>query len=156
MSKAERLAPAMIEVQVSQLAGAALDWAMAVIDGIEFDIVLGGSYGQPNSRYAVVRALTRHTFSPTTDKHQLWQMIEKHGANIGLELRVRECSASYQQQGLRIGYTARTLPVAAIRAIVAALLGDIIRVPQALIYGPENQFAHLAGVKPTMRGITCD
>lgn len=108
----------MIEVKTSELIGPALRYAVAVADGWDFSKEFD--------------RVTFNGFYPDTDWAQGGPLIAEHGKRIGLELRIAENSASYLQGGMRIGYTANTVLVASMRAIVAAHLGDTVQIPDEL------------------------
>lgn len=119
----------MVEVKTSELKGKALDWAVAVaarhvvlLDSGDLLDMLGG--WDENGE--------RHCFSPKDNWGQLGALVERIGKKIGLELRFAENSASFQQSGVRIGYTASDVMIAACRAIVAAELGEAVQVPDEL------------------------
>lgn len=140
----------MTEVPVSQLAPPALDWAMAKADGVAVVVILGGTYGKPDTRYALLRKVGHHTYAPSSDLLIFGGLAVKHGPRIDLQLDYREQSASFTQGTLRIGYTAPSVPEAGCRAMVAALLGDAVQVPNLLLIRPpenarEFHRAHLAG-----------
>lgn len=124
----------MIEVQVSVLIGPALDWAAAKADGRDMELFI-----PVNGRVQICGMWSSGcTFAPSIDGGQGWPIIAEHGKRIGLELRIAENSASYLQGGMRIGHTANTVLVAAMRAIVAAILGDTVSVPVELMGVPHE------------------
>lgn len=140
----------MAEVPVSQLVPPALDWAMAKADGVEVVVILGGTYGKPDSCYALLRAGCQHTYAPSSDLLIFGRLAARHGPRMGLELSYSEQSASFAQGCLRIGFTAPSIPEAGCRAIIAALLGDVVQVPNLLLIRPPEDArkfhsAHLAG-----------
>lgn len=123
----------LIEVQTSTLDGAALDWAVAQVEGIEVAIA-APHYG---TDWRVYRPEPGGKYSPTTD----WAV-----GGLLIETRI-ECLESfagrstwdaccwgaelpspslYREQG-------ETALVAACRTIVAAKLGDTVQVPKELI-----------------------
>lgn len=118
----------MIEVKTAELGGAALDWAAAEAIGavhkpghvIEFP---------DECPFSWVMGL----FVPSSDWRHGGPLIAEYGKSIGMELRISENSASFLQSGMRVGYTASTVLIAACRAIVAARIGDTIAVPAELL-----------------------
>ncbi|WP_312799599.1 phage protein NinX family protein, partial [Pseudomonas sp.] len=75
---------------------------------------------------------TWHRYKPSSDWSQGGPLVAQNGKRIGLELRLAEVSASFLQSGMRIGYTASDVLIAACRAIVAAKLGDTVQIPSEL------------------------
>lgn len=118
----------MIEVKTVELSGPALDWAVAEAIGavrkpghvIEFP---------DECPIPWIMGL----FRPSSDWRHGGQLIAEYGKSLGMELRISENSASFLQSGMRIGYTASTVLIAACRAIVAAKLGDTVAVPDELL-----------------------
>ncbi|WAK44826.1 hypothetical protein [Pseudomonas phage PseuP_224] len=129
----------MIEVKTTELIGPALDWAVAQIEGVK-TIMMAPRKGEPKKPFALFGSLAltiggedESSYAPSTCWHCGGPLIADLGKRIGLELRISESSASFMQSGLRIGYTANDVLVAACRAIVAAKLGDVVSVPAELI-----------------------
>lgn len=115
----------MIEVKTAELKGDLLDCLVATIENPEEKIFHNsGGY-----------TLRWHNKPPkfSTDWAKGGPLIAKYGNSIGMELRISENSASFLQSGMRVGYTASTVLIAACRAIVAAKLGDTVAVPAELL-----------------------
>ena len=142
----------MVEVKTSELIGAALDWAVAVVEGWEpvrgstlrkVSVVLGieieclafagkhieGAMPEPRSYY------------PSTDWSQGGPLIEKYDVWLspitdcepsGWDADVYELDGS-EGTGVRTIQGCATPLIAACRAIVAAKLGDTVLVPAELL-----------------------
>lgn len=133
----------MIEVKTADLTGLALDYATGIADGRELELpgAVRGRTGLVWCDPFVIKHegrpdfhdKTRRKWSPSTDWSQGGQLIQEHGKRIGLELRIAENSASFLQSGMRIGYTASHVLIAACRAIVATKLGAMVSVPKELV-----------------------
>lgn len=121
----------MVEVKVSELIGPALDWAVSKIEEIEYTpryLSMSSNIAGEGFKHWFVS-----NFRPSTDWSQGGPLIANRGKCIGMELRIAENSASFIQSGMRIGYTASDVLIAACRAIVAAKLGEIVSVPKELM-----------------------
>ncbi|BCD83635.1 hypothetical protein PSm6_00420 [Pseudomonas solani] len=119
----------MKTVRTAELIGAALDWAVASAEGV-------GVFPSASREGFVTCWMVdkpRQQYSPSTRWRQCGQLIQSHGGRIGMELRIAENSASFQQSGIRVGYTANNVLIAACRAIVAANLGDEVQIPAELL-----------------------
>lgn len=136
----------MIEVKTSELEGAALDWAVAKALNLTLRHqqrngchaagyhAVGKAYGyiwydtQPNGYVGSL-----YGWNPSRCWKDGGPLIAEQGKRIGLELRISENSASFIQAGMRIGYIASDVLIAACRAIVGAKLGDTVQVPDELV-----------------------
>ena len=108
----------MVEVKVSELEGAALDWAVAKAVGL------------PN-----VHDMDPDEYQPSTDWSQGGVLLEKHYIEISIGdedyWANRTCTSRYDDEPRR--YPGGTMLIAACRAIVAAKLGDTVSVPRDLL-----------------------
>lgn len=129
----------MREVQTTDLEGPALAWALGVVDGRALE-VLPSEYGT-GPRVFVLHGQQRVRWRPDCDWDALGQLLVGHGPRLGLELRLGESSASFVRAGMRVGYTANSVLIAAGRALVGARLGDVVQVPAALVSG-QGEVAH--------------
>ena len=118
----------MMDVKVSELSGAALDWAVAKCEGTL------GFYVQPNEK----RGTTKWKVIPSTRRYSTnWAqggpIIEQEG--IGTWPSVREGNEG--QWGARMADTyiayGPTPLIAAMRCFVASKLGDVVSIPDELI-----------------------
>jgi len=137
----------LIEVKTAELEGAALDWAVAKalewtmarvpndIDGQNGGEVLAPPDISHDFKFpqrgAVPAGFFLHRWS--SDWSRGGPLIAERGKSIGMELRISERSASFLQSGMRVGYTASSVLIAACRAIVAAKLGETVAVPAELL-----------------------
>lgn len=127
----------MIEVKTAELIGPALDWAVAAALGA-YSAANGSSDVWGSKIWSVpgFKDMRWDDWTPSTDWSQGGPLIEKH--NVQLLPPGREWDA---QTDLRQGPSfwaqafGSTALIAACRAIVAAKLGDTVRVPAALVGG---------------------
>lgn len=138
-----------VTIPTSELEGAALDWAVARAVGHAVSVNSNIPWGrtEPDGPAFVEHHVDEPwpgadsgvmPWRPSTDWSQGGPLIRVRGARIGMELRMAEGSASFLQSGMRIGYTANDVLVAACRAIVAAHLGDSVQVPAELVGGSHG------------------
>ena len=127
----------MIELKTAELVGPALDWAVAEAEGHEPLVV---PTGRAECSVGVILAMDDgpkgFACRPSTDWSQGGPLIEKH--NVQLLPPGREWEAQTDmRQGPSFWAKAfgSTALIAACRAIVAAKLGDTVRVPAALVGG---------------------
>lgn len=136
----------MITVKTADLIGPALDWAVAKALGIklrhqERNGCHAAGYHAVGDHYGYIWYDTRpngyvgsqYGWNPSRCWKDCGRLIAGAGKTIGLELRIAEGSASFLQSGMRVGYTASDILIAACRAIVAAKLGDEVQVPAELM-----------------------
>lgn len=137
----------MIEVKTAELAGPALDWAVAEAEGIQ-RFVMGNDWPGNSAvddaadrdrvvicnligRLVVARGGWSDEWKPSASWAQGGPLIDKHRMSFwGGENYVYAVCAGGEGYGL-------THLIAACRAIVAAKLGDTVRVPAALLAGGE-------------------
>lgn len=106
-------------MKVSELTGAALDWAVAKCEGEEVSLVKG----QLETRW------TDNGWKPSTDWAQGGSIIERERISV-----VAMPDGSWQSQGrnLRPHFHNPTPLIAAMRCYVASKLGDEVEVPEGL------------------------
>lgn len=135
----------MIEVKTAELAGPALDWAVAEAEGIQ-RFVMGNDWPGNSAvddaadrdrvvicnligRLVVARGGWSDEWKPSASWAQGGPLIDKHRMSFwGGENYVYAVCAGGEGYGL-------THLIAACRAIVAAKLGDTVRVPATLTEG---------------------
>ena len=135
----------MVDVQVSELSGAALDWAVAKAIGAyrgKYEMVKGSapwdSWIFPDG---FPRKATSGKFAPSTDWSQGGPLIQKHGCDLNC-IAASNCweANCWDDQmptpSLHLA-EAETPLIAACRAIVSAKLGDTVSVPAELAGGWE-------------------
>lgn len=126
----------LIEVHTPTLSGAALDWAVANVEGRKVEILRGGSYGRPDTLWFVATE-GGQAYAPSKDWVVGGPLIEMRIEYLESFADRTEWDACcwgsevphpslYAEQG-------ETPLVAACRAIVAAKLGDTVQVPKELI-----------------------
>lgn len=113
----------MIKMEVSELSGPALRYAVAIADGWDFSSQLD--------------RIAFSGFCPDTDWSQGGPLLEKHyiELSIGDEgyWANRICTSRYGYDTRN--YHGNTMLIAACRAIVATKLGDAVQVPAELVDG---------------------
>lgn len=123
----------LVEMKTSDLEGEALNWAVAKAEGVAVQLVRGGRYGQPDSRWVVsgVGWVIDARFNWAADWALTGPLIDKYKMGFGVYsdayfavVGVNELSGA--ENGL-------THLVAACRAIVFAKLGDTILIPTELV-----------------------
>ena len=120
----------MIEVKTSELIGAALDWAVAWIEGdkvsVEDGYVVVAEFNEQHGDFFNV------CYSPSADWSQGGPLIEKHKVIIAYHNapdRMPVATTIETNPDYEFGATPL---IAAMRAIVAAKLGDVVSVPSEL------------------------
>lgn len=117
----------VVEMQVSGLVGAALDWAVAKVEGVEY------RHKGIKCRTRITRRQWHHytkpNFMPSTDWAQGGPLIEKHQ----ISLDVRPLSGKWDAFKDNWVNKCDTPLVAACRAIVSANLGEVVSVPAELV-----------------------
>lgn len=122
----------LIQVQTSVLAGAALDWAVAQVEGIEVAIA-EPHYG---TGWRAYRPESGEKYSPSTDWATGGPLLNRHCKGFGL---VQDGSASRwrsfaynSSSGMSRLSGGESILIAACRAIVTLNLGDTVQVPKEL------------------------
>ena len=126
----------MIDVKTAELIGPALDWAVAKAEGYEPLVVPTG-----RAEYSVGVILAMD-YGPrgfacrySTDWAQGGPLIEKHKVSIAYH-NGPDCTPMACLPDTHPAFECgATVLIAACRAIVAAKLGDTVRVPAALVGG---------------------
>lgn len=133
----------LIEVQTSALTGAALDWGVAQVEGIEIAIA-EPHYG---TDWRVYRTESGGKYSPSTDWAVGGLLIDKHQLTVSSPQALVHRHTGWEPSGIwsactwtNDGYGARShgwhqtsALIAACRAIVHNKLGDTVQVPKELI-----------------------
>lgn len=132
----------MVEVKTAELAGPALDWAVAQCEGVETCWLYGRGLARIHDFHGnrLIEEL-RPIYSPSTLWSQGGPLIEKCGIGVarffepidGPVMEGMEWAAIWIDDSVRMD--GPTALIAACRAIVAAKLGDTVRVPAALVGG---------------------
>ena len=137
----------MTKVETCKLEGAALDWAVAQAIGLQVifhvfsETVDTSTHERPSSIQVTMGAdvyyhsgdMSLALYSPSTDWSQGGPLIEQYRIDIGapMETKSGPWDAS-TEWGLLNGIEGDTPLIAAMRAIVAAKLGDTVEVPSEL------------------------
>ena len=120
-----------VEVNTQDLSGAALDWAMAKAEALDFEPYFA-RYRQCWEMHAVRSGYNPerkvYVFEPSTDWAQGGRLIEKHVT--ALNQSGTESWWAHAEDRLGQGPTPL---IAACRAIVASVIGDIASVPKELL-----------------------
>lgn len=126
----------MIEVKTADLIGLALDWAVAIADGMRIHTPTGMKF-----EYWYVGnkcVCSRDGWSPSTSWSQGGPLIEKHTLNVRPHVSSNGVITSWAASmtwpcATMPGRTGPTMLVAACRAIVMKQLGASIMVPKELM-----------------------
>jgi hypothetical protein len=113
-------------MKVNELNGAALDWAVAKCEGVEFEIV-DGSVLVPDEDGVD----EPYRYSPTTSWNDAQRIIDQEDINVRYRVGVNVSATINGQFEQTVGYAERPNPVllAAMRCYVASQLGDEVDVP---------------------------
>ena len=128
----------LIEVKTADLAGPALDWVIAQIEGIR-TLMLSPRKGETKKPFAIFGSLAlsvggddQYSYAPSTCWHCGGPLIDKHYPTFSFAdglIRAEVILAS----GAPFSAIAPNYLVATSRAIVAARHGDTVQVPKELI-----------------------
>lgn len=126
----------LIEVRVSNLVGAALDWAVAQVEGIETSWRYGRELVKVHDRGGIklVESI-RSIYSPSTDWSQGGPLVDKHHGGLHYEAHLVDANFRYSSGPGRTGFWCYgpTALIAFCRGLVKAKLGDTIQVPKELM-----------------------
>lgn len=128
----------LIEVKTADLAGPALDWAVAQIEGVK-TLMMPPRKGEPQKPFALFGSLAlsvggddQSSYAPSACWHCAGPLIDKYYPTFSFAdglIRAEVILAS----GAPFSAIAPNYLVAACRAIVAARLGDTFQVPKELM-----------------------
>lgn len=126
----------LIEVRVSNLVGAALDWAVAEVEGIEASWRYGRELVQVHDRGGIklVESI-RSIYSPSIDWSQGGPLIDKHQASAHYQAHLADAQFRYSAGPAGSGFWCYgpTALIAFCRSLVKAKLGDTVQVPKELM-----------------------
>ncbi len=130
-------APVLVDVAVKDLSGAALDWAVAQAENVPLDPALGVFKGAQCVMHATYRVRAYKPFRPSTDWNQGGPLIENYAITLTPFSMTFNGPPNYWTaepwvEGALPAYGTTAL-TAACRAVVAAKLGDIAKVPACLV-----------------------
>jgi hypothetical protein len=113
-----------MKVKVSELQGAALDWAVAKCDGY---------FVRNNSPHNEVLYMQQYGYSPSTDWSQGGPIIEREFIDITYDALYGVWNSSIRTEAQGWVYGVGDTPlIAAMRCYVASKLGDEVDVPEEL------------------------
>lgn len=128
----------MIEVKTAELSGPALDWAVAQCEGVETCWRYGRELARIHDFHGnrLIEEI-RPIYSPSTTWKQGGPLIEKYLVSFCVEHEDVILAVLCDDYGMYISgwRQGENHLIAACRAIVAAKLGDTVRVPAALVGG---------------------
>lgn len=132
-----------MEINVNELSGAALDWAVGMAIGKP--LVIRSPIGQPNSHRVVWEQVGDHGgvvwFAPSSNWAQggplrdtygvaLWDVT---GGNVAATIRGESADFWIDETELDADAVGPTALIALCRAIVAANIGSVVNVPDELL-----------------------
>ncbi|MGF6282266.1 type IV secretory pathway VirJ component [Pseudomonas frederiksbergensis] len=131
----------MVEVPARGLSRAALDWAVAVAEGLK-PALTPPNYGDGESLVYIVD--TDPLYRPSTDWSQGGPLRDKYrvavyevdGGNVAATLRGESPTFWIDEGSSDADATGRTALIAICRAIVVSKLGDTVSVPACLVSLP--------------------
>ncbi|WP_332729290.1 phage protein NinX family protein [Pseudomonas sp. ESBL2] len=128
----------LIEVRVSNLIGAALDWAVAMAEGYKQDTENHLTIISPRGVFTSVStrgASEGFGFRPSTNWDQGGPLIDKHNGSIHHNPHLEDSSCRYSAgpAGAGIWLYGQTALVAFYRSLVLTKLGDTVQVPKELM-----------------------
>lgn len=150
----------MMKVPVSELSGAALDWAVAISNGFECGLIdvnrhifgCNDSHGRQNvighiNNETVSELLHARYYRPSTDwaqggplidSYQVALVPEANDGEVGTESSDRWIAEIYYDGGEHYATGADDSALIAIcRAVVGSKLGDVVQVPVELVSDHE-------------------
>ncbi|BBV97970.1 phage protein NinX family protein [Pseudomonas monteilii] len=125
----------LIEVRVSNLIGAPLDWAVAKVESIETSWRYGRELVQVHDRGGIkLIESIRSIYSPSTEWSQGGPLIDKHNGGLHYEAHLADANFRYSSGPGRTGFWCYgpTALIAFCRGLVKAKLGDTVQVPKEL------------------------
>ncbi|MDD2063014.1 phage protein NinX family protein [Pseudomonas sp. 25571] len=125
----------LIEVRVSNLVGAALDWAVATVEGVETSWRHGRELVKVHDRGGIkLIESIRSIYSPSTEWSQGGPLIDKHNGGLHYEAHLADAAFRYSSGPGGSGFWCYgpTALVAFCRGLVKAKLGDTVQVPKEL------------------------
>ena len=131
----------LIEVRVSNLIGAPLDWAVAMAEGYKQDTESHLTIISPRGVFTSGRirgASEGFGFRPSTNWDQGGPLIDKHNGGLHYEAHLADANFRYSSGPGRTGFWCYgpTALIAFCRGLVKAKLGDTVQVPKELIPCP--------------------
>jgi hypothetical protein len=126
----------LIEVRVSNLIGAPLDWAVAKVENVETSWRYGRELVKVHDRggFKLIESI-RPIYSPSIDWNQGGPLVDKHHGGLHYEAHLADANFRYSSGPGRTGFWCYgpTALVAFCRGLVKAKLGDTVQVPKELM-----------------------
>ncbi|NDC39404.1 MAG: DUF2591 domain-containing protein [Proteobacteria bacterium] len=121
-------------MKTSELTGAALDWAVAQAQGLDYEIVdgtvvTGAKRYEANSADDYYGCEFDEVFAPSTDWAQGGPIIEREGIDLK---RITDALWDAHMRNVNFYEAGSTPLIAAMRCFVALKLGDEIEIPEGL------------------------
>ncbi|WP_176515966.1 phage protein NinX family protein [Pseudomonas ceruminis] len=126
----------LIEVRVSNLIGAPLDWAVAKVESVETSWRYGRELVQVHDRGGIkLIESIRSIYSPSADWSQGGPLVDKHHGGLHYEAHLADANFRYSSGPGRSGFWCYgpTALIAFCRGLVKAKLGDTVQVPKELM-----------------------
>ena len=126
----------LIEVRVSNLVGAALDWAVAKVESVVTSWRHGRELVRVHDRGGITLIESiRSVYSPSTEWSQGGPLIDKHNGGLHYEAHLSDAAFRYSSGPGRSGFWCYgpTALIAFCRGLVKAKLGDTVQVPKELM-----------------------
>jgi hypothetical protein len=112
-------------MKTSELQGAALDWAVAKADGLEFIVMNGGIFIPDHEGID-----EPYQYRPSTDWAQGGPIIEQEDIDVFIR---DEMWLAYSLLSVPQDFHGDTPLIAAMRCYVASQLGDEVSIPEGLV-----------------------
>ena len=126
----------LIEVRVSNLIGAPLDWAVAKVESVETSWRYGRELVQVHDRGGIkLIESIRSIYTPSADWSQGGPLVDKHHGGLHYEAHLADANFRYSSGPGRSGFWCYgpTALIAFCRGLVKAKLGDTVQVPKELM-----------------------
>lgn len=124
--------PILVTCNTCDLEGAALDWAVAIAEGVKV-VLAAPAYGNGwRVRYDLIHSQAK--YSPSSDWSQGGQLIDKHQVNLHSPQHRDDCWAAWVTvSGKDFAQGAYQPLISACRAVVASVLGKTVAIPKELL-----------------------
>jgi hypothetical protein len=123
-------------MKTSALTGAALDWAVAIVEDMCIEVRPKSACGRPLYVLAAEQGREPWLWYPSTDWAQAGPIIEKEKMSMSYQQHDKFpdiCWTAYAgDDNPRKGYSGPTPLIAAMRCYVASKLGDEVEIPKDL------------------------
>lgn len=121
-----------VEVKTQDLSGAVLDWAVAKVEGFNYDPNYLSHCAFHDGKTWTCKSISN--YRPSADWSHGGPLIEKYKLDIGAPMENQNGTWNAATEWAHpMGYKGETPLIAACRAIVASSLGDTVSVPKELV-----------------------